>query len=511
MQTARMHRKGGASIGQQLPQLRLPVGSYLGQVDLLGCRFGQRFEEGLFVVEVAVEAHRPHVELLGDPPHAQGTLALALDQTDRCIENQLLRKAGLVFNVLFFGSRLTHVYGVLYGIHAMSGRGRVVIRRLAWAAILGQLAFVVSWVTAGALQRGYSPWRQGVSDLTIRHASHAWIVTVGLIAVALSYTALIPGLREVLPARPATQVAALLFLLATVGLTLAALFPLDCAPSSHVCRARLDAGALSWQSSAHLWLSWVASVALVATPFALARALWPGPVAVASLAAGGFGLLVVVGGQLAYTLSAPQGITERLQLLAGHLWVVLVAGGILHATRVAIKTAPLTPVRSRQMFAASWAGEGAFSAWPAPLGRLIRARFELSRTTRFLSEEMWMFDDVALFPGGRILTQRLICSLEPTGRIHVTSDGVPGGADVLLEDRGYRLTPYRYLVPIGPLHLTVRCREEHRVQPDGSLLGAIKVRWLRLPIGVLSWRAWRTDQPPHAEPSSPDPLNAAPE
>jgi hypothetical protein len=272
----------------------------------------------------------------------------------------------------------------------------------------------------------------------------------------------------------------------------------------------LNAGALSWQSSAHVWVSLVASVALLATAFAISRALWPGPVAAASLAAGGFGLLVALGGQLAYTLSAPQGISERLQLLAGHLWVVLVAGGILHATRVDVKTAPLTPVRSRQMFAASWAGEGAFSAWPAPLGRLIRARFELSRTTTFLSEEMWTFDDVALFPGGRILTQRLICALEPTGRIHVTGDGVPGGAEVLLEDRGYRLTPYRYLVPLGPLHLTMRCREEHRLQPDGSLLGSIKVRWLTLPIGALSWRAWRTDQPPHGEPSSSDPLSAAP-
>jgi hypothetical protein len=392
----------------------------------------------------------------------------------------------------------------------MSARGRILARRLAWLAILGQLAFIASWAIAGALRPSYSPWRQGVSELTTRHASDAWIVTAGLIAVGLSYAALTPGLREALPARRATRVAELLFLLAGLGLTLTAVFRLDCALSSEVCRARLNAGALSWQSSAHVWLSLVASLALLATPFAIARALWPGPVAAASLAAGGFGVLVAVGGQLAYTLGAPQGISERLQLLAGHLWVVLVAGGILHATRVAIKTAPLTPVRSRQMFAASWAGEGAFSAWPAPLGRLIRARFELSRTTTFLSEEMWMFDDVALFPDGRILTQRLICTLEPTGRIHVTSDGVPGGAEVLLEDRGYRLTPYRYLVPLGPLNLTMRCREEHRVQRDGSLLGSIKVRWLRLPIGALSWRAWRTDQPPHAEPSSSDPLSAAP-
>lgn len=44
MQTTRMRGKGRASMSQQLPQLRLPVGCYLGKLDLLGGGFGERFK-----------------------------------------------------------------------------------------------------------------------------------------------------------------------------------------------------------------------------------------------------------------------------------------------------------------------------------------------------------------------------------------------------------------------------------------------------------------------------------
>jgi hypothetical membrane protein len=350
-----------------------------------------------------------------------------------------------------------------------------------------------SWVIAGAITPGYSAWRQGISELVARHSPHAWIVTAGLVVLGLSCAALAPGLILVLPGRRATRVAALALGLAGLALVLTAAFPLDCELSHHACRARFDAGGLSWKTSAHVWLSLVASVALLVTPFAIARALWPRPVGAAALGAGAVGLALAVAGEIANVLTAPVGISQRLELLAGQLWVLLVARGILYGTRAGLKTAPLTPVRSREMFAASWTGEGAFSAWPPLVGRFIRARFRLSRTTTFLSEEIWMFDDVAEFPGGTVLTQRLICTLEPTGRIHVTSDVVPGGCEVLLEERGYRLTPYRYLIELGPLKLTLRYREEHRLQPDGSLRSTIKARWLGLPVGTTTWHAWRTD------------------
>ena len=53
--------------------------------------------------------------------------------------------------------------------------GPPLARRLAWIAIAGQLAFVASWIVAGALQPGYSHVRDPVSTLGGHGAAHPWI------------------------------------------------------------------------------------------------------------------------------------------------------------------------------------------------------------------------------------------------------------------------------------------------------------------------------------------------
>ena len=67
---------------------------------------------------------------------------------------------------------------------------RATTRALVWVAFAGQLAFVASWVIAGALDPGYSHLEAGVSVLAARTAEHPWIVTAGLIALGLAIAAL---------------------------------------------------------------------------------------------------------------------------------------------------------------------------------------------------------------------------------------------------------------------------------------------------------------------------------
>lgn len=306
----------------------------------------------------------------------------------------------------------------------MRSRGTSRLRFLAGAAIAGQLLFTASWVLAGALERGYSPWRQGVSELGALNARHPWIANAGLLVLGLSIACLALALRAVLPPRRASLAAATLFLIAGVALMLTGVFRLDCGLSSHLCRARFDAGQLSWHTSTHVWAGLIASVALVLTPFAIARALWPSPTAALALGAGGFGVALAIAGEIAYQASAPDGISERLQLLAAHSWVVLVAGAVLYLTRQAPKLSHPTALRPRDFFAASWAGDGEVAAWAPLLGRFIRARFNFTRDATYLSDEVWMFDDRATFPGGNVIAQRLICQLEPDGHIHVSGDYV---------------------------------------------------------------------------------------
>jgi hypothetical membrane protein len=385
-------------------------------------------------------------------------------------------------------------YGVLYAVHSMSAKGFQVARAVAVAVILAQVVSIVSWTVAGALQPHYSLLRDGVSALGSVAARHPWIANGGLIVLGISVALAALALAQVLPRRRVAPVA-YVFVVAGLGLGLLGLFHPDCELSSHVCRGRFDAGQLSWQTSANLWAGFVATVAILLTPFAISWSLWPSPVAACALAAGAFGVGVGVATEVIAISTSLVGLAARLQLVGANLWLVIVAGAILWATRGSAKDVPLTPMRAGAFFAGSWAGEGEFTPWPPLLSKLIPARFTFTRKATFLTEEMWTIDDHIAFPGGNELTQRLICELEPSGRIHVTGDLVPGGCELGLDEQGYRLPAYRYLVQLGPLNLTVRCRDRHVVEPDGTLVSTVSARWLGIPLLRMRARGQRTDLP----------------
>jgi hypothetical protein len=84
-------------------------------------------------------------------------------------------------------------------------------RPFAWAALAGQLVFVLAWIVAGALEPGYSHVEQGISELAARDATNPWIVGAGIVVLGLSIAALAPGVLAVLPRRRATVLAAALF------------------------------------------------------------------------------------------------------------------------------------------------------------------------------------------------------------------------------------------------------------------------------------------------------------
>src|SRR3954453_6565823 len=86
------------------------------------------------------------------------------------------------------------------GDGSMMDRG---IRSLAYVAIAAQAAFVASWIVAGAVTPGYSHAHSGVSALAAHGMPRPWIVMAGLTLLGLSAVALAPGIRRVLPSRPA--------------------------------------------------------------------------------------------------------------------------------------------------------------------------------------------------------------------------------------------------------------------------------------------------------------------
>jgi len=174
---------------------------------------------------------------------------------------------------------------------------------LAIGGVLGPLAFVATWVLAGAATRGYSPVNNAISDLAATHAPARTAMTLGFVAFGAGVIPLGFALREA-DAGPAWIPA-----VATAGFTLAAAATPLGAPVRDVI---------------HGTFASFGYVTLVAVPVlasrTLARAGRPGWVRY-SRATG-----VVAGSCLAASALGPvHGLFQRIGLTVGDAWLVAAA------------------------------------------------------------------------------------------------------------------------------------------------------------------------------------------
>jgi hypothetical protein len=365
-------------------------------------------------------------------------------------------------------------------------RDDAIARRLAWASLAGQALFTIGWVVAGATDAGYSHVRDDMGSLAGEQADHRWVGVVALVALAVSIAALAPAVTRTVPRRARLAGAAFAIAgLATLGW---ALFPVECDLSSSVCQDRFDAGLLSWQHSAHLWFGLAMSVAILATTLALTAALWPRPAAVLALGAGVWGIAIKVVSFASWGHGA-DGLVDRLGILALHLWFAGVAIGVLYATRPAPPVPEPTPLRPRDFFGRDWTGSGTVTLWPFALWRRRPFSFRLSRTATWFSDEAWTFEDRADFDNGWSESRIRFCHFDSPTHVRVVSSDMPDGADVLIDDDGYRIVPYRMTMPLGPMSFPVRCYDSARVQEDGSLIETVDLRFGRIPLARVVMRA----------------------
>ena len=377
---------------------------------------------------------------------------------------------------------------------ALPAPSKALARRLSWVALAGQVLFVASWVIAGALEPGYSHLDAGVSVLSAGDAQHPWIVATGLVVMGLSLGALGPALLAVLRPRRARGVAAASLAVAGAGFVAVGVLPIDCSLDEAHCRVLSDAGELSWQHYAHLWTGLLIQLSLSIAPFAVVRALWPHRAALALL----FGSVpAVLFGFVTWPLwnieEAPHGLIDRVELALVPLFVLLLSGGVLHTTRHEPRLPPPAPLRPREFFGRVWRGEGVLMLQPWFLWRRFAPRFAASREITWLNDETFVVEDTADFSDGRVERRRRFCELAAPDRFRVTSVDLVEPTEIRIDDAGFRVAPYRMRVPYGPVGITLRCRDELRVEPDGTLVDDIRMRFLGLPVARVLVRARLTD------------------
>jgi hypothetical protein len=252
--------------------------------------------------------------------------------------------------------------------------------------------------------------------------------------------------------------------------------------SNDACHALWKAGKLSADTDAHLWAGLAGHALLLLTPFALARALWPGTVAAAALGAGVWGVAVTL---IALPLAgndAAAGLVERGELAVFHLWVLIVGIGVLYATRGPARRSHLIGLRPRDFFARDWEGEGELVLRPLALGRLFAQRLKAERRATWLSERAWRIDDVARFARGHEERRQMYCEFLADDHVRITGGDMPDGADAWIEQGGYRVDDFRVAWPIGPLPMLVRCRDRSYLERDGAFVNEFDVSAAGIPI-----------------------------
>jgi hypothetical protein len=374
---------------------------------------------------------------------------------------------------------------------------RSTVRALAWGVIAAQILFVVAWIVAGALNEGYSHVEEGVSVLGGREAEHPWIVNTAIVILGLSFVAGGVALRSVLPGRRARTVTVALFVTAGVIVAANGFLPVDCSLNEQSCEDAWRAGELSWQTDAHIWLGFLSSFVIVALPFAVAAALRPGPVSIAAFGAGAFGLVwLAIGTALGFAELGNHGVGQRIGLLLIHAWLIIVAAGLLHATRREPDFGRLVPIRPRDFVASEWRGEGELVLRPLWLWRRFAQRFDAHRTTTFISERVFRMDDVSYFGEGRSQKRTTYGEFVSAERLRITAGDLPDGAEVLIEDEGYRMRPFRMTFPLGPLPLLMRVRDESWVDGDGTFVNVFDAETVifAIPLARLTFRVRPVEQ-----------------
>jgi hypothetical protein len=381
--------------------------------------------------------------------------------------------------------------------------GRSKARALVWVAFAAQATFFASWIVAGALEPHYSNVQRYVSELAARNAAHPWIETIGLVAFGASLIAIGIAVSAALPRRRLLPL--VLFALAGAAALATAIFPLDCSTTvDHHCKVLQDASALSWQHYAHLWAGLANRVFLVLTPFALARALWPGTAAAVLLSCGSTGIAIGVLTAFGDDSGSASGLVQRIGLVVVLVWVLLVGVWILWATRGAPRTSGLIRMRPREFLARSWSGEGELVLRPFFLGRRFAQRVEARRESVWISERVWRIDDEAYFGDGRFERRQMYCEFVSDSHVRLTANDLIDGADVWLEPDGFRLSEFRMAWPVGPFPVIVRCGDRSYFEPDGTFVNRIEIYTLglRIPVARVTFRMRSSGTAPRPEEAS---------
>lgn len=218
-------------------------------------------------------------------------------------------------------------------------------RLLLTAGMVGPALFIVVFLIESATRPGYSAWRNFVSQLSL--SSQGWEQVANFLVCGLLCLGFAAGLRRALGGGKGAVAGPLAVAIFGAGLIVAGIFSTDPA-LGYPPGATPVSGSPALHGTPHAMIHGLAGlvcfVSLTVACFALARRFagdmrWRGWAAYSILT----GIVVVLGFVVSNATSvldmrgvwpnAPTGLVQRVAIIAGWVWLVLVAGRLLRDMR----------------------------------------------------------------------------------------------------------------------------------------------------------------------------------
>lgn len=210
------------------------------------------------------------------------------------------------------------------------------IRRLAMAALAGQLVWLAFVALGGLWEPGYSEIRDAVSFLGARDAANPWVFDAVVAISGLSLLALATALVLDAPRDLRGRLGPALIALTGLAQILDGFpFPADCRETIDAgCHARELAGEVPWQHVAHGWTYFFGAIALLLSVFAMAWRFrgdprWERADLLALV--GGILAIAIFGGLFFATSNAGghYGLVQRFALVSAVAWAGALALALL--------------------------------------------------------------------------------------------------------------------------------------------------------------------------------------
>jgi hypothetical protein len=150
------------------------------------------------------------------------------------------------------------------------------------------------------------------------------------------------------------------------------------------------------------------------------------------------------------------------------------------------------PLALREVFDQPWEGRG--DIWRPWWLRLLPVPKTFGFRSEILNQsgDCWDVLDTSTFPDGSVKQRRMRCRQVASDRLKLTADDMPDGAEVHLRSDGVDFAPYVIRTSVlGPLPLALRCFDTVQLQPDGTMLDVIELRFFRICVGRVTMRLRR--------------------